>query len=107
MTIKSFATHFGSSLLGVLVIMSTWSAPVRGQHDYTNAIAAKSESSELVRIVREGTERFKDPAVADGEGYKLAFGCVSRPGYGAIRTRGIERRIADEVHVDEVQPQIL
>jgi len=107
MTIKSFATAFGSSLLGVLVLVSIWSSPVRGQHDHTNALAAKSESSELVRIVRESTERFKNPAVADGEGYKLAFGCVSGPDYGAIRTPGIEHRIADEAHVDEVQPQTL
>ena len=78
MRIKSFAISFGSSLLSVLVLVNTWSSPVLGQHDHTNAVAAKSGSSELLRIVREATDRFKDPAVADGE-----------------------------VHLDEVQPQTL
>lgn len=107
MTIRSLVTPFGSSLLGALVLVSTSSSPILGQHDHTNAVASKSESSELVGIVREATERFKDPAVADGDDYKLAFGCVSGPDYGAIRTPGIERRIADEVHVEETQPQRL
>jgi hypothetical protein len=84
MTIKSFGRRFGSSLLGVLVLVSTWSSPVLAQHDHTTAVAAKKQSSELVRIVREATERFRDPAVADGEDYKLAFGCVSGPDHGAM-----------------------
>src|SRR5262245_6371840 len=65
MTITSFATPVGSSLLGVLVLVTTWSLPVMAQHDHANAVAATNQSSELVRIVREATERFKDPAVAD------------------------------------------
>ena len=65
MTIKSFGRRFGSSLLGVLVLVSTWSSPVLAQHDHTTAVAAKKQSSELVRIVREATERFRDPAVAE------------------------------------------
>ena len=39
----------------------------------------KGPSSEFVKLVREATERFRDPAVADGEGYKLMFGCVTGP----------------------------
>ena len=34
MTIKSFATRFGSSLFGVLILVSTWPSPVLAQHDH-------------------------------------------------------------------------
>src|SRR5262245_32629640 len=84
MTIKSFAAAVGSSVLGVLTLVSTWSSPVLAQHDHATAGAQSNQSDDLVRIVREATERFKDPAVADGEGYKLAFGCVSGGDYGAM-----------------------
>ena len=107
MTIKSFATAFGSSLLGVLVLVSIWSSPVRGQHDHTNALAAKSESSELVRIVRESTERFKNPAVADGEGYKLAFGCVSGPDYGAMGLHFVRMDLIGDPALDPTHPEIV
>ena len=33
----------------------------------------------LVEIVRDATERFRDVAVAEAEGYTLMFGCVSGP----------------------------
>jgi hypothetical protein len=33
-----------------------------------------SEENALVKIVRDSTERFKDVAVAEREGYKLQFG---------------------------------
>ena len=38
----------------------------------------------LVQIVRESTERFRDVAVAEAEGYHLLFGCVSGPDSGAM-----------------------
>jgi hypothetical protein len=67
MTITSFGRRSGSALLGVLLLVSTWSSPVLAQHGHTTAVAAKDQSSELVRVAREATERFKDSAVADGE----------------------------------------
>ena len=107
MTIKSFATSFGSSLLGGLVLVSTWSSAVLAQHDHTNAVAAKKQSSELVRIVREATERFKDPAVADGEDYKLAFGCVSGPDYGAMGLHFVNMSLVGDPELDPRRPEIV
>jgi hypothetical protein len=107
MTIKSFATPFGNSLLGVLVLVGTWPSAVLAQHDHTNAVAAKNQSSELVRIVREATERFKDPAVADGEGYKLAFGCVSGPDYGAMGLHFVNMDIVGDPALDPGRPEIV
>ena len=107
MTIKSFATWFGSSLLCVLLLVSTWSSPVLGQHDHTAAVAAKSQASELVRIVRDATERFKDPAVAASENYKLAFGCVSGPDYGAMGLHFVNMNFVTDPALDPRQPEIL
>src|SRR5215469_14623747 len=43
-----------------------------------------SAQGELLRIVRESTTRFKDVSVAEGEQYKLQFGCVTGPDAGAM-----------------------
>src|SRR5262245_59856385 len=40
--------------------------------------------SELLSIVRQSTERFKDVNVAQNEGYQPALGCVSGPDAGAM-----------------------
>ena len=34
--------------------------------------------------MRDATERFRDVAVAEAEGYSLMFGCVSGPDSGAM-----------------------
>ena len=41
----------------------------------------------LVAAVREATERFKNIAAAEAEGYGLQFGCVSGPDPGAMGLR--------------------
>ena len=107
MTIKSFATSFGSSMLGILMLVSTWPPPVLAEHDHANAVAAKNQSSELIRIVREATERFKDPAVADAEGYKLAFGCVSGPDYGAMGLHFVNMSLVGDPALDPTRPEIV
>src|SRR5262245_41288294 len=107
MTIKSLATSFGSVMLGVLVLVSTWSSAVLAQHDHTDAAAAKNQSSELVRIVRESTVRFKDPAVADVEGYKLAFGCVSGPDNGAMGLHFVNMDLVADPTLDPSRPEIV
>ena len=107
MTIKSFATLLGSSLPGVLVLVSTWSSPLLAQHAHTSAAAATNQSSELVRIVREATERFKDPEVADGEGYKLAFGCVSGPDSGAMGLHFVNMNLVGDPTLDPRHPEIV
>ena len=107
MTIKLFATLSGRFLLGVLVLVSTSSSAVMAQHDHTNTIAAKKQASELVQIVRESTERFKDPAVAEGEGYKLAFGCVSGPDYGAMGLHFVNMNLVGDPALDPTHPEIV
>jgi len=107
MTITSFAARVGSSLLAVLALVSTWSSAVLAQHTHTNAVTAKNQASELVRIVREATERFKDPAVAEGEGYQLAFGCVSGPDYGAMGLHFVNMNLVGDPTLDPTHPEIV
>ena len=107
MTNTSFTARFGSSLLGVLVLVSTWLSPVQAQHEHSTAAAAKNQSSELVRIVRDATERFKDPAVADSEGYKLAFGCVSGSDAGAMGMHFVNMSLVSDPALDPRRPEIV
>ena len=54
-------------------------------HDTTAELQPLTQSqSTLSMIVRENTERFKDVAVAEAEGYSLLFGCVTGPDAGAM-----------------------
>jgi len=107
MTINSCARPFGRSLFGVLVLVTAWSSPLLGQHRHTDAAGAAARSGELVRIVREATERFKDPAVADGEGYKLAFGCVTGPDYGAMGLHFVNMDLVGDPSLDPRHPEIV
>ena len=38
----------------------------------------------LISVVRDATQRFRDVAVAESEGYALQFGCVTGPDAGAM-----------------------
>jgi hypothetical protein len=107
MTIKSFATPFGRALLGILMFAGAWSSPVLAQHDHTNAASARNQSGELVRIVRTATERFKDPAVAESEGYHLAFGCVSGSDFGAMGMHFVNMNLVGDPALDPSRPEIV
>ena len=64
-------------VLGVLAATSALPHDDKGRDD-------KSRAGELVRIVRDSTARFRDPAAAEAEGYQLQFGCVTGPDLGAM-----------------------
>lgn len=67
-----------SCLIGVLAVTGASSSRVRAEQDHQHG------SSALVAAVRASTERFKNVAVAESEGYFLQFGCVSGPDAGAM-----------------------
>jgi hypothetical protein len=112
MKLRRFATPFGGFLLGVLVLASAWSSPALAQHDHTAAApnqgaASAQKASELVKIVRDVTDRFRDPAVADREGYKPAFGCVSGPDYGAMGMHFVNMDLVGDPALDVRRPEIV
>lgn len=69
--------------------------------------------SELLSIVRQSTERFKDVGVADLEGYKLQFGCVTGPDAGAMGLHYVKMAFVQNPpltptgEIDATRPQIV
>lgn len=105
---------FGCSLIGVLALTS--SSYVLAQHDQTRTLRSQQHESAadhrpgtgpLVKVVRESTERFRDVAVAEAEGYKLLFGCVSGPDYGAMGLHYVNLPLVMDDVLDPTRPEIV
>jgi hypothetical protein len=98
-----------------LVGISVPRAAAQSEHaDKTTAAKELSPAQgELLKIVRESTERFKDVAVADGEGYKLLFGCVTGPDAGAMGLHYVKMPFVQnppmtpDGKIDATRPQIV
>ena len=67
----------------------------------------QSKASDLVKIVRDATERFKDVSVAEAEGYKLQFGCVSGDSEGAMGLHFINGDLVASGVIDATKPPIV
>jgi hypothetical protein len=64
-------------------------------------------SGALVKVVREATERFRDPASAEAEGYKPLFGCVSGPDRGAMGQRYVNFSFVGDGVLDAAHPELV
>ena len=67
----------------------------------------KRNPGALVSVVREATERFKDVAVAEAEGYFLQFGCVSGPDSGAMGLHYVNFPLVLDGELDPTKPEIV
>jgi hypothetical protein len=65
------------------------------------------QSSALLKIVRDSTERFKDVQVAKAEGYVLQFGCVSGSDSGAMGLHYVNGKLVESGILDPTRPQIV
>jgi len=88
-----------------LVLVGAWRACVLAQDSHLHAASAQANA--LIEIVRESTERFKDVAQAEREGYALSFGCVSGPDQGAMGLHYINMDIVGSGIIDARRPQII
>jgi hypothetical protein len=61
----------------------------------------------LIKVVREATERFKDVASAEAEGYSLMFGCVSGPDSGAMGLHFVNLPLVVDGVLDPAKPEII
>ncbi len=68
---------------------------------------ARDQQSALLRSVRRATERFKDVRVAENDGYRLEFGCVSGDDFGAMGLHYVNDALVGEGIVDVNRPQIV
>src|SRR5438094_8571210 len=75
------------------------------QHELT--LNQTSQSSALIKLVRESTERFKNVSVAKGEGYALQFGCVSGSDSGAMGMHFVNGALVGSGVIDGTRPQIV
>jgi hypothetical protein len=113
--VRKFAMQFRHSVISALALMSVWSPCALAQDGHSHTMPAqpeltaeqKSQQTALVKIVRESTERFKDVAEAEREGYALQFGCVSGPDQGAMGLHFINMELVGKGVIDPTKPQII
>lgn len=61
----------------------------------------------LVQAVRDATERFRDPASAQAEGYAPLFGCVSAPERGAMGLHLVKFPLVADGQIDVTHPELV
>ena len=113
--VRKFAKQFRHSVISALALMSVWSPFALAQDSHSHTTPAqpeltaeqKSQQTALTKIVRESTERFKDVAEAEREGYALQFGCVSGPDQGAMGLHFINMELVGKGVIDPTKPQII
>ena len=67
----------------------------------------RNSAGELVRLVRQATAQFRDPAAAEAQGYHLLFGCVSGPDIGAMGLHYVNMSLVGDGELDATQPEIV
>jgi hypothetical protein len=110
------ATPFHLSLVGVLMVMSGSPSGALAQDHDSHASAPqhqertpadRARESALVKIVREATSPFQDPAAAEAEGYGLQFGCVSGSDVGAMGIHFVNGALVNDGELDAAHPEIV
>jgi hypothetical protein len=102
--------RFAYSVVVALALSLVWpSFPhSRAIHAQTHASPHDGpQAGELVKVVREVTERFRDVSVAESEGYALKFGCVSGGDYGAMGLHYVNLPLVLDGVLDPRRPEIL
>lgn len=94
---------FGPSL----ALAQSGGAAAPMSHAHRQPADDRGPLNELVRIVRDSTERFRDPAVAEAEGYRLMFGCVSGDDSGAMGLHYVNTELVGDAALDPARPEIV
>ena len=103
-----FTTGLTVSILAVFALSAVPSARAVGQADHPHAAATQQQGiNDLVAVVRESTERFKDVAVAEAAGYALQFGCVSGGDSGAMGLHYVNGPLVMDGELDPTRPEIV
>lgn len=112
--IRSFATKCQYSVIA-LSLVTVCSSRVRADDGHSHKPAQQREmamdeqgnASTLLKVVRQATERFKDVAAAEAEGYALQFGCVTGPDSGAMGLHYVNGDLVNSGVLDPTRPQIV
>ena len=116
-TIANRAVAIATAFTSMLVITAVYAPRAIAQDAHSHTATAPQQLSpaqgELLKIVRHSTERFKNVSVADGEGYKLQFGCVTGPDAGAMGLHFVKMEFVGKPpltptgEIDPTRPQIV
>ena len=108
---KQFARQCRCAVIAfALVNVCLLRAVAQEVHSHTTTTQdqrAQDQQSALLKSVREATERFKDVKVAESEGYRLEFGCVSGDDFGAMGLHYVNDTLVGNGIVDVNHPQII
>jgi hypothetical protein len=107
---RSLASALTGALLLTGLLSSGANAQPAGAHASTRHDSSgdrNGSTNVLVRAVREATERFRDVAVAEAEGYSLMFGCVSGPDTGAMGLHYVNLALVGDGVLDPARPEII
>lgn len=63
--------------------------------------------ADLIQVVRQATERFKDVTTAQAAGYTLHFGCVTGPDEGAMGMHFVNGSLVNDGFLDPTRPEIV
>jgi hypothetical protein len=105
MTGRDFVRDFKVRAIGAVLIAGCVPSLALAQDDHAHA--SSSQAGALIEIVRQATERFRDPAVAEAEGYVLQFGCVSGPDAGAMGLHFVNGTLVGDGELDPTRPEIV
>ena len=95
-----------TTALAALLVSGFLTATAFAQHQASHE-SRPDRAGALVKTVREATERFKDVSVAETEGYKLTFGCVTGPDAGAMGLHYVNFPLVFSGVLDPTKPQIV
>jgi hypothetical protein len=112
--VRRFARQFQFSMIA-LVLISVCPSHALAQDGHSHTTPQKRQMTQaqqnnegaLLKIVRDATERFKDVAVAEAEGYALQFGCVSGSDSGAMGLHYVNGALVGSGVLDATRPQIV
>jgi len=98
------------SLIGALALVSV-SLLAQGDHEHDNGprqnASQKQQYNALVKTVREVTEKYKNVAAAENDGYALAFGCVTGDASGAMGMHYVNMANVLDGELDANKPEII
>ena len=98
---KGLGVLFTATLVAAVWLSSVATAQPEG------SVSQENKGNNLLTVVRNATERFKDVRIAEHAGYQLMFGCVSGPDAGAMGLHYVNGTIFQNGIIDAEQPTIM
>jgi hypothetical protein len=98
----------------VLVNICPWRALAQDNHIHAATPQQDEKTSDsqsnvetLIKVVRDSTERYKNVAMAEADGYALQFGCVTGEDSGAMGLHYVNGNLVNSGVLDAAHPQIV